>query len=332
MEEQTNQIFTKKNILSFLVIGILLLSIPFGVKLALEQTQLRSKAANTEITFVPGDTVKCTTTNSVETCTTTSDTVPIELRSPLGPPGAALTPTPTLTLTPIPTDTSTTIPDCTSLTTTADLNNLQVGTNYTFNLTASGSAPITHVEMSVYDGASCSASGMSNLKPYLALPVNGPGTYSITWTPTKTGSFIAYGRVWNDGIAECRSDCVDGVPRYLCQHASACKLTGTVKGGNDETAIFSGVSLVKSSVSNNLLRADMQNATITISNSIHKQEVQWFVGNEAQGTFSISGSATNGGVIQVDEWTPANVFVATHPNNSTFTTQSGNNFAFILRK
>lgn len=96
MEEQTKQFFTKKNIISFLVIGILLLSIPFGVRLALEQTQLRSRAAGNEITFVTGDTVACTTTNGKETCTTTSDTVPVELRSPFGPPGSPIaTPTPT---------------------------------------------------------------------------------------------------------------------------------------------------------------------------------------------------------------------------------------------
>lgn len=107
MEEQTNQVFTKKNIISFLVIGILLLSIPFGVRLALEQTQLRSRAAVNVITFVQGDTVACKTVNNKEECTTTSDTVPVELRSPLGPPGPTYTPTPTPTTTPVPTATPT---------------------------------------------------------------------------------------------------------------------------------------------------------------------------------------------------------------------------------
>jgi hypothetical protein len=117
------------------------------------------------------------------------------------------------------------IPDCTSLTTTANLNNLQVGTEYSFQLTAGGTAPITGVEMSVY-GTSCS----NNLKPYVIQDVSGPGTYTIKWTPTQTGPFTAYGRVWNDGITECRADCVDVPPRYLCSSAQACKLTGTVAG------------------------------------------------------------------------------------------------------
>ncbi|MFH1280716.1 MAG: hypothetical protein ABII08_03850, partial [Candidatus Beckwithbacteria bacterium] len=118
------------------------------------------------------------------------------------------------------------IPDCTNLATNADLNNLQVGTEYSFQLTAGGTAPITDVEMSVYDGISCSS---YLLKPYDQQAVSGPGIYTIKWTPTQTGSFIAYGRVWNDGIAECKADCVDGPPRYLCANAPLCKLTGTVK-------------------------------------------------------------------------------------------------------
>lgn len=109
MEDQINQIFTKKNIISFLVIGILLLSIPFGVKLALEQTQLRSRAAVVPITFVAGDTVSCKTVNNREECTTTSDTVPVELRSPLGPPGSPLTPSVTSS---VPSPTSTSPPEC----------------------------------------------------------------------------------------------------------------------------------------------------------------------------------------------------------------------------
>lgn len=117
-----------------------------------------------------------------------------------------------------------TTPDCTSLTTTADLNNLQVGTEYSFQLTAGDTAPITSVEMSVH-GDSCS----NDLRAYAPQTVSGPGTYTIKWTPTQTGSFTAYGRVWNDSVAECRSDCIDGPPRYLCAGAQACKLTGTVK-------------------------------------------------------------------------------------------------------
>jgi len=119
-----------------------------------------------------------------------------------------------------------TIPDCTSLTTTADLNNLKIGKEYSFQLTAGGTAPITGVRMSTY-GNSCS-DNPSDDPQTVAGPASGPGTYTIKWTPAKAGPFTAYGRIWNDGIAECRADCVDGPPRYLCPNAQACKLTGTV--------------------------------------------------------------------------------------------------------
>ncbi len=115
------------------------------------------------------------------------------------------------------------VPDCLSLTTTADLNNLQVGTQYSFQITAVGASTIDHVEMSVH-GATCADS----LKPYAPVAVSGPGTYTINWTPTTAGTFIAYGRVWNDAIAECRADCVGGTNVYLCSNAASCKLTGTV--------------------------------------------------------------------------------------------------------
>lgn len=135
-----------------------------------------------------------------------------------------------------------TIPDCTSLTTTADLNNLKIGTEYSFQLTAGGTAPITGVRMSTY-GNSCS-DNPSDDPQTVAGPASGPGTYTIKWTPAKAGPFTAYGRIWNDGIAECRADCVDGPPRYLCPNAQACKLTGTVI----TDSIMSCVDLTKSIV------------------------------------------------------------------------------------
>jgi len=135
-----------------------------------------------------------------------------------------------------------TIPDCTSLTTTADLNNLKIGTEYSFQLTAGGTAPITGVRMSTY-GNSCS-DNPSDDPQTVAGPASGPGTYTIKWTPAKAGPFTAYGRIWNDEIAECRADCVDGPPRYLCPNAQACKLTGTVI----TDSIMSCVDLTKSIV------------------------------------------------------------------------------------
>ncbi len=95
--------------------------------------------------------------------------------------------------------------------------------------TAGGVAP-SSVEVSVYDGVSCGNG--TPLKPYVPQAVTAAGTYNVTWTPTAAGPFTAYGRVWNDGIAECRSACVDGPPRFLCAHASVCKLSGTVTYGD----------------------------------------------------------------------------------------------------
>jgi len=74
---------SKRNIITFLIIGILLLAIPVGVKLVQEQQLLKSKATGTEIQFVPDDNVSC---DSGGNCATTDPTVQIELRSPLGPP------------------------------------------------------------------------------------------------------------------------------------------------------------------------------------------------------------------------------------------------------
>lgn len=86
MEEQNPSVLNKKNIITLLIIGIMLLVIPAGVKLV-SQTQLfRSRAAADPITFT-GDSV------SADKRTTSSTTVTVELRSPLGPPPTA-TPAP----------------------------------------------------------------------------------------------------------------------------------------------------------------------------------------------------------------------------------------------
>ncbi len=122
-----------------------------------------------------------------------------------------------------------TVPDCTNLTLAtqgANINSLQVGQTYTFNLTAGGTAPITDVELAVRNTQNCTSQ-----KPWTQKPGQA-GTHSFTWTPSQAGSYIVYGKVWNDGIAECRAECVDGPPRYLCQSAASCKLTATVVGAN----------------------------------------------------------------------------------------------------
>lgn len=96
MEEMNNGFFTKKNIITLLMVCIMLLIIPVGVKLAQEQQTLKSMAASeASITF--------TGTNvSADKTTTIGPEVEVELRAPW-PLESSVTPTPTLT----PTSTST---------------------------------------------------------------------------------------------------------------------------------------------------------------------------------------------------------------------------------
>jgi len=85
-----SNLFSKKNIISFLVIGILMLAIPVGVQLVQKQQALKSKAAGDPINLV-GPNVKCS--QGTNECVVTDKSFEVELRSPYGPPLAA-TPTP----------------------------------------------------------------------------------------------------------------------------------------------------------------------------------------------------------------------------------------------
>lgn len=79
MEETDNKLLTKKNIISLLIICIILLIIPVGVKLAQQQQQLRLRAANPVEIIFSGDNV------SADKKTTTSPEVEVELRAPWPP-------------------------------------------------------------------------------------------------------------------------------------------------------------------------------------------------------------------------------------------------------
>lgn len=74
-----NNRLSKKNIVTFLVVGILFLSIPFAVKLVQQQQTIRSRAGSDPVTF-SGPGVKCTG----DECTTTSSEIKVELLSPFG--------------------------------------------------------------------------------------------------------------------------------------------------------------------------------------------------------------------------------------------------------
>lgn len=80
LPDNLDNVLTKRNVIALLVLGVLALAIPIGVKLVQQQQQLRSKAVSQtpEIRFV-GPNVSCDTAGN---CTTTSTTVELELSSP----------------------------------------------------------------------------------------------------------------------------------------------------------------------------------------------------------------------------------------------------------
>lgn len=71
---------SKKNLMTLVLIGILLLAIPVGITLLKQQQVIKSRATGDEIRF-SGANVKCTGGN----CITTSPDVQIELTSPVWP-------------------------------------------------------------------------------------------------------------------------------------------------------------------------------------------------------------------------------------------------------
>lgn len=81
-----NRSLSKKNVITLLLVGIFLLSIPFAVKLVQQQQELRSKASGGDVVNFTGPGVNC----QGNECTTTGDTVQIELRAPVptSPPGS----------------------------------------------------------------------------------------------------------------------------------------------------------------------------------------------------------------------------------------------------
>lgn len=118
----------------------------------------------------------------------------------------------------IPTPTPIPIPNCKNLTgpTTIDY-----GGTYSYTYTAEGI--VTRTSLGSYR-SSCSTWSADR-------DVAGVGTSGVNqfnYTPILPGTFTLFGRVWNDGIAECRGQCVDGPPRYPCIGPS-CSLTVNVR-------------------------------------------------------------------------------------------------------
>jgi hypothetical protein len=71
---------------------------------------------------------------------------------------------------------------------------------------------LTQAGMVVINGTDCN-SMVFNQTTVEPVP---PSTYSFNWTPSSVGTYTAYCRAWNDGVAECRGRCVDAPPRYQC--------------------------------------------------------------------------------------------------------------------
>lgn len=80
--DYANKIFSKKNIIIYLILAIIILTIPFVVSLVQKQTQLKSFAANADFKFVPESdgSVKCD--GQGENCSTTKTGIQIRITSP----------------------------------------------------------------------------------------------------------------------------------------------------------------------------------------------------------------------------------------------------------
>lgn len=78
------ELLTKRNIISFLIIAVLLLAIPFSLKLIQQRQNIKSKATSDPISFATGGSTGVTCDGSGN-CTTTNTTVQVELRAPAPP-------------------------------------------------------------------------------------------------------------------------------------------------------------------------------------------------------------------------------------------------------
>lgn len=85
--DSSDNLFTKKNLISLLILAIMIVAIPIGVKLIQNQQILKSRALAPSIQFT-GQGVTCNGKSCVTTQvdSTGHATVDLEITSPLGPP------------------------------------------------------------------------------------------------------------------------------------------------------------------------------------------------------------------------------------------------------
>lgn len=82
-QQSEGKLFSKRNLISYLILLILILAIPLGLRLVQTQQKLASRAAGGEVTF-RGEGVDCPVTGE---CTATRSQIEVVLDSPFGPPG-----------------------------------------------------------------------------------------------------------------------------------------------------------------------------------------------------------------------------------------------------
>jgi hypothetical protein len=102
---------------------------------------------------------------------------------------------------------------------------MTVGKSYTFTATYENGTGAIDGRGLMFAPTNC---GTKNPPWSQEFGVNaGPGTQTWTVTPNLAGNYISFCDAWNDGITECRGDCVDGPPRYVCPGPNA-KMNVTV--------------------------------------------------------------------------------------------------------
>lgn len=161
-----------------------------------------------------------------------------------------------------------------------------------------------------------------------------PGTYTISGTATS--SPILAGE--NPTLSMILVDEYTNEGQFLTSHlnnssftiASGHKFAVILRALNAQ-ASFTNVSLSGTATSDNLLPVDTQNATVAYNGDAgQSQKVQWFDGENAVGTFNLTGNVSGDGLIFADEYN-GSAFVDNHLAGSSFTIPSGHKFAVILR-
>lgn len=86
MDYSDNQLLTKKNLLTLLLLAVLMVAIPLGVKLAQQTQVFKSRAALAPPIQFQGAGGANTVTCTGNSCVTTSPAIDIQITSPIGPP------------------------------------------------------------------------------------------------------------------------------------------------------------------------------------------------------------------------------------------------------